>query len=178
MQLVKQLVTRGKYINMSTLLYQLIFFGSANFFQHILEYIIFVFETQSAVILTYFVSLCLILTMIFYNERFTHFIWTHNFWNIYQHWLVTFCIFPSDDCATTRYKFHNLILLCYIYALSKAPIYIYIYIYMCVCVCVCVCVSLSVCEYGAFNKFPDFFIQAFKIVVDSWKFTMLLLYTL
>ena len=29
---------------------------------------------------------------------------------------------------------------------------------------------------GAFNKFPDFFfVQAFKIVVDSWKFTMLLL---
>ena len=37
--------------------------------------------------------------------------------------------------------------------------YIYIYIYMCVCVCVCVC--------GEFNKFPDFFIQAYKIVVDS-----------
>ena len=30
----------------------------------------------------------------------------------------------------------------------------------------------------AFNKFPDFFVQAFKIVVDSWKFTMLLLYIL
>ena len=29
---------------------------------------------------------------------------------------------------------------------------------MCVCVCVCVC--------GAFNKFPDFFVPAFKIVVD------------
>ena len=29
---------------------------------------------------------------------------------------------------------------------------------------------------GAFNKFRDFFVQAFKIVVDSWKFTMLLLY--
>ena len=31
---------------------------------------------------------------------------------------------------------------------------------------------------GAFNKFPDYFVQAFKIVVDSWKFTMLLLYIL
>ena len=41
-------------------------------------------------------------------------------------------------------------------------IYIYIYIYI----------------YGAFNKFPDFFVQAFKIVVNSWKFTMLLLYIL
>ena len=26
---------------------------------------------------------------------------------------------------------------------------------------------------GAFNKFPDFFVQVFKIVVDSWKFSML-----
>ena len=31
---------------------------------------------------------------------------------------------------------------------------------------------------GAFNKFPDFFVQAFEIVIDSWKFTMLLLYLL
>ena len=31
---------------------------------------------------------------------------------------------------------------------------------------------------GAFNTFPDIFGQAFKIVVDSWKFTMLLLYIL
>ena len=31
---------------------------------------------------------------------------------------------------------------------------------------------------GAFNKFPDYFVQAFKIVVDSWKFSMLLLYIL
>ena len=31
---------------------------------------------------------------------------------------------------------------------------------------------------GAFNKFLDFFVQAFKIVVDSWKFSMLLLYIL
>ena len=31
---------------------------------------------------------------------------------------------------------------------------------------------------GAFNKFGDFFVQAFEIVVDSWKFCMLLLYIL
>ena len=31
---------------------------------------------------------------------------------------------------------------------------------------------------GAFNKFPDFFVQALKIVVDPWKFNMLLLYIL
>ena len=27
---------------------------------------------------------------------------------------------------------------------------------------------------GVFNKFPDFFVQTFKIVVDSWKFSILL----
>ena len=31
---------------------------------------------------------------------------------------------------------------------------------------------------GAFNKFPDFLVQAFKIVVDSWKFNIFLLYIL
>ena len=31
---------------------------------------------------------------------------------------------------------------------------------------------------GVFNMFPDVFVQAFKIVVDTWKFTMLLLYIL
>ena len=41
-------------------------------------------------------------------------------------------------------------------------IYIYIYIYI----------------RGALNKFLDFFVQAFKIVVYSWKFSTLLLYIL
>ena len=37
--------------------------------------------------------------------------------------------------------------------------------------------KITIC--GAFNRFPDFFfVQAFKIVIDSWKFTMLLLYIL
>ena len=31
---------------------------------------------------------------------------------------------------------------------------------------------------GEFNKFPDFFVQAFKIVIDSWQFSILLLYIL
>ena len=40
-------------------------------------------------------------------------------------------------------------------------------------------ISLSVDEIrGAFNNFPDFFVQAFEIVVDSWKFNMLLQYIL
>ena len=43
----------------------------------------------------------------------------------------------------------------------KSYIYIYIYIY--------VVPSIS---------FQTFFVQAFKIVVDSWKFSMLLLYIL
>ena len=30
--------------------------------------------------------------------------------------------------------------------------------------------------HGTFNKFPDFFVQTFKIVTDSWTFSMLLLY--
>ena len=29
-----------------------------------------------------------------------------------------------------------------------------------------------------FNKFPDIFVQTFKIVLDSWKLSMLLLYIL
>ena len=29
--------------------------------------------------------------------------------------------------------------------------------------------------HGTFNKFPDFFVHTFKIIVDTWKFTMLLL---
>ena len=37
-----------------------------------------------------------------------------------------------------------------------------------------VCMYMYIC--GAFNKFPDFFVQAIKFVVDSWKFTKLLLY--
>ena len=39
-------------------------------------------------------------------------------------------------------------------------------------------IYLSIYLCGAFNKFPDFFVQAFKIGVDSWKFSMLLLYIL
>ena len=49
-------------------------------------------------------------------------------------------------------------------------VYIYIYIYMCVvCVCVCVVNSISI---------QTFFVQAFNVVVDSWKISMLLLYIL
>ena len=50
--------------------------------------------------------------------------------------------------------------------------HVYLYIYMCVCVYV-----LYLYVRGKFNKFPEFFVQASKIV-DSWKFSMLLLYIL
>ena len=32
--------------------------------------------------------------------------------------------------------------------------------------------------WGAYDKFPDFFVWAIKMVIDSWKFSMLLLYIL
>ena len=40
------------------------------------------------------------------------------------------------------------------------------------------CLSIWKDVRGAFNNFPDFFVHAFKIVVDTWKFSMLLLYIL
>ena len=52
----------------------------------------------------------------------------------------------------------------YIYIYIEATSYIYIYIY--------------IYTRSAFNRFPDFFVQAYKSVVDSWKFRMLLLYIL
>ena len=58
-----------------------------------------------------------------------------------------------------------------------------LYIYKCVCVSVYSYFTymddyVFIYIRGAFNKFPDFFVEAFKIVVDSWKFSMLLLYIL
>ena len=35
------------------------------------------------------------------------------------------------------------------------------------CVCVCVYIYIYIYIRDAFNKFPDFFVQAFTIVVDS-----------
>ena len=46
---------------------------------------------------------------------------------------------------------------------------------MFVCICVCICVNTYVVPLIAFQTF---FVQAFKVVVDSWKFSMLLLYIL
>ena len=56
---------------------------------------------------------------------------------------------------------------------------------MCVCVCVCVCVCARIVSsimyllyVGNSISFQTFFVQAFKIVVESWQFSMLLLYIL
>ena len=81
----------------------------------------------------------------------------------------------------------------YIY-MHKKYVYIYIYIYIHTHThmhkkyayiykdishgCVCIYIYIYIYTHGAFNKFPDFLVQAFKIVVDSWKFSMLLLYIL
>ena len=40
---------------------------------------------------------------------------------------------------------------------------------------VCLWMTIYIYIYGAFNKFPNFFVQAIKIDVDTWKFSMLLL---
>ena len=37
---------------------------------------------------------------------------------------------------------------------------------------------MRVFAYISLNKFPEFFVQAFKIIVEPWKFSMLLLYIL
>ena len=52
-------------------------------------------------------------------------------------------------------------------------IYLYMYIYIWVYIYI-----YNIYIRDSFNKFPDFFVQAFKFVVDSGKFSMLLLYIL
>ena len=52
-------------------------------------------------------------------------------------------------------------------------VYVCMYVYINL-LCACVHVHIQ----SAYDKFPDFFVQAFKIIVDSWKFSILLLYIL
>ena len=54
------------------------------------------------------------------------------------------------------------------YKRLKNGTYIYIYIY----------IHIYIYIRDVFNNFTDFFVQAFKIVVDSWKLSMLFLYIL
>ena len=68
----------------------------------------------------------------------------------------------------------------YIYIYMHAYIYMYVYPYIYTCIYIYMYIYVYIYMYirGAFIHFPDFFVQAFDIVVDSWKFIMLLLYIL
>ena len=85
--------------------------------------------------------------------------------------LIAVSITYDDDHYMTSMSLSSTLSLSFSLSLSLS-IYIYIHIYIYVCVCV---YSIYIYIY-VFNKIPDFFVQAFKIVVDSWKFSMLLLY--
>ena len=83
---------------------------------------------------------------------------------------------------------------------SRAHAYIYIYIYICIYIYIYMCIYLHIhmhyirlththtiiynydphkCTYeGHTISFQTFFVLAFRIVEDSWKFSMLLLYIL
>ena len=79
---------------------------------------------------------------------------------------------PTPQCGS-YWKGSLLVALDYgrqLYFTMYIYIYIYIYIYTYTHTHIYIC--------GAFNKFPDFFVQVFRIVVDSWKFSILLLYIL
>ena len=77
-------------------------------------------------------------------------------------------LFPlCKDAVDVFYSTRQLGWYIYIYIIY---IYIYIYIYN-------IYIYIYIYMVGI-NEFPDFFVQAFKIVVDSWKFSILLLYML
>ena len=87
----------------------------------------------------------------------------------------------SDSMKKSRTKLSKSIMKVWIYL----SIYLSISDSICLSIWLSLSLSLSLSVYiyiytyirGAFNKFPDFFfVQAFKIVVDSWKFRILLLY--
>ena len=56
-------------------------------------------------------------------------------------------------------------------------VYIYIYIYICKCMYICMYIYIYIYMVHSIG-FQTLFVQTFKIVVDSWKFSMLLLYSL
>ena len=52
-----------------------------------------------------------------------------------------------------------------------------IHISLCVCIYVCICAYLCIYIYEVHTiSFQTFFVFVFKIVIDSWKFSILLLY--
>ena len=78
-------------------------------------------------------------------------------------------ILSSQPCKCMRVSY-------FLVTIYRTHIYIYIYRErerereICNYICLYIC--------GALNMFPDFFVQAFKSVVDFWNFNMLLLYIL
>ena len=61
----------------------------------------------------------------------------------------------------------------------RLTLLICVIIYLTICVFIYIIYYICIHIRVAFNEFPDlFFVQAFKIVVDSWKFSKLLLYIL
>ena len=85
------------------------------------------------------------------------------------------------------YASHHILYICiYIYiSIHIYIIYIYIYSYIYIYmhhiiyfIYIYMHALHHIYIHGVFNKFPDFFVQAFKTVVDSWKFSMFLLYIL
>ena len=109
-------------------------------------------------------------------------------WNfIKRHGFI--CCRCVQPCAinTYQYIYHLFLSLPSSLFLSLSlNIYIYIYrerereriyIYMIFMICIYIYYRYTYVG-GAFNNFPDFFVQAFKIVVDPWKFSILLLYIL
>ena len=86
-------------------------------------------------------------------------------WNKYNrkysgNLLIQKCLYSIEKCDYDVHMFFGLTVFCCSSLYTHTHTHTHTYIY------------------GVFNKFPDFFVQAFKIVVDSWKFTMLLLYIL
>ena len=75
-------------------------------------------------------------------------------------WLSIWCL-HWEETVTKHYwiYFYAILPLIYIFYLRYWTLFIHWY-------------------YKLYIFFPDFFVQAFKIVVDSWKFNMLLLYIL
>ena len=84
---------------------------------------------------------------------------TYLYANIYTHTYASMCI-HVHTCVHICIHIHELYI----------PIYKHTYVYA--------HSSIYKHIHGAFNKFPDFFVQAFEIVIDSWKFSMWLLYIL
>ena len=83
------------------------------------------------------------------------------------------CVFLIITYAIDLIHLYN-----FIYSFLQLVLFLNVFIHLFVYFKLFIYVNDFLYIWGAFNKFPDFFVQAFKIVEDSWKFTILLLYIL